>query len=265
MKRLRATLRIFVSGTWLSYKALFAWAEPKGYASSVIIAPLTYLVFYLYLGITATGRSNTEFYLVGNALQTAAMSGIFGVTMMVGSERDAGTLQYLIGSPAHRLSVFLGRASMSVLNGCISIVVSFAWALLLGLDLSHANLLGLALTTLIVAVSTSWLGLLMGSLSLMALNVMFVNNTMYFALLILSGANLPLDQMPGWTLALNQILPLSRGIQAARLLVTGASLAEVWPLLAGEFAIGLTYALVGFGFFRWIEFQARRFGTLEAF
>ncbi len=61
------------------------------------------------------------------------------------------------------------------------------------------------------------------------------------------------------------VLPLTRGIRSARLLVKGASLAEVWPLLAGELAIGLIYALAGFALFSRFEAQARRRGTLEAF
>jgi hypothetical protein len=39
----------------------------------------------------------------------------------------------------------------------------------------------------------------------------------------------------------------------------------VWPLLAGELAVGLAYALTGFALFSWFEAQARRRGTLEAF
>ena len=65
--------------------------------------------------------------------------------------------------------------------------------------------------------------------------------------------------------AISTGLPLTRGIPSARLLVAGAPLAAVWPLLAGELAVGLAYAMVGFAFFRWFEFQARRRGTLEAF
>jgi hypothetical protein len=61
------------------------------------------------------------------------------------------------------------------------------------------------------------------------------------------------------------MLPLTRGIQAARLLVRGASLAEVRPQLGGELAVGLVYALIGFALFSWFENQARRRGSLEAF
>jgi ABC-2 type transport system permease protein len=105
----------------------------------------------------------------------------------------------------------------------------------------------------------------LGSISLVALNVMFLNNTVFFLLYLLSGANVPLDEMPAWMQAVSTCLPLTRGIQSARLLMSGAPLIEVWPLLAGELAVGLAYMLVGFAFFRWFEYQARRRGTLEAF
>jgi ABC-2 type transport system permease protein len=266
MHRLIASLRIFISGAWLSYIALFTWTQPTSYVGSKILAPLAGLLFFTYLGMSATGRDTAEFYIVGNAMQVAAFNGIYGVTMTVGRERDEGTLIYLIGSPANRLAIFLGRAFFNILDGILTVALGFAWgALLLGLDLGAANLPGLALTILVTTTSICGLGLLMGSISLVALNVMFVNNTVYFLLLLFSGANLPLDKLPVWMQAVSAGLPLTRGIQSARLLVSGASLAEVWPLLAGELAVGLAYALTGFALFSWFEAQARRRGTLEAF
>jgi ABC-2 type transport system permease protein len=266
MSRLSASLRIFVSGAWLAYLALFSWTEPASYLASKVVMPLCQMLFFTYLGISATGRDSAAFYIVGNALQVAAVNGIYGVTMTVGRERDEGTLVYLVGSPANRLAIFLGRAMFNVLDGMLAVVMGFTWGvLLLGLDLSVANLPGLVLTILITTASTCGLGLLMGSISLVALEVMFVNNTVYFLLLLFSGANVPLDRLPGWMQAISAGLPLTRGIRSARLLVSGAALAEVAPLLLGELAVGLVYALVGFALFSWFESQARRRGTLEAF
>jgi ABC-2 type transport system permease protein len=236
------------------------------YIASKIVAPLAQILFFTYLGMSATGRSTADFYIVGNALQVAAVNGIYGVTMTVGFERNEGTLIYLVGSSANRLLVFLGRTFFNVVDGMFTVVLGFMWGVvLLNLDLSAANLPVLGLTIVITAASTCGLGVLMGSLSLMALNVMFVNNTVYFLLLIFSGANLPLEQLPGWMQAISQWLPLTRGIQAARMLVRGAAFGEVAPLLAGELAIGLLYGLAGFVLFRWFENHARRRGTLEAF
>jgi ABC-2 type transport system permease protein len=258
-------LRIFFSGAWYGYVALFSWSRPALYVASRIISPFEYLVFFTLLGMSATGRGTAEFYIVGNALQMAASSGIFGVTMTIGNERNFGTLIYLVGSPANRLAVFLGRALFNVLDGVLGVAIGFVWGVLLGLNLDAANFPGLALTIVITTLSTCGMGLLLGSISLTALNMMFINNTVFFSLLVFSGANLPLEKMPAWMQTISAGLPLTRGIPAARLLVTGASLVEVWPLLAGELAVGLIYALIGFAFFRWFEFQARRRGTLEAF
>ena len=198
MNRLFASARIFVSSSWLAYVQLFAWSEPSTYVASVILAPLTYMVFFIYLGLSSKGSNTADFYIVGNALEMASMTGVLGVTMTIANERDWGSLIYLIGSPANRLLIFLGRASFNVLNGIVVVGVCFGWGMLLGLDLSRANLPGLALTILMVALSTSGLGLLIGSISLMSLNVTFVTNLMFFGLLVFTGANLSFDKMPGW-------------------------------------------------------------------
>ena len=60
-------------------------------------------------------------------------------------------------------------------------------------------------------------------------------------------------------------MPLTRGIAAARLLVQGASLAEVMPLLLGELAVGLVYSLLGYLLFAVFEIEAKKRGTLEVF
>ncbi len=136
--------------------------------------------------------------------------------------------------------------------------------LLLGLDLSHANLPALAAVIVVTAFSTCGLGLLFGSLALVTRNVMFVNNTVFFLLLFFSGANVPLDSLPDWMRAISFSLPLTRGILAARQIVDGAGLREVGSLLGVESLFGVLYIFVGFLLFRWFEFQARRRGTLEA-
>jgi len=103
----------------------------------------------------------------------------------------------------------------------------------------------------------------MGCLSLITLNVMFVNNTVYFALLLFSGANIPVQILPEPLRAISFVLPLTRGIAAARMLITGATFREVAPLLTGEFIVGSVYVALGFILFRWFEIQAKRRGSLE--
>jgi ABC-2 type transport system permease protein len=266
MRAIMNNLRLFWQGTLLSYIALFHWLRPGQYAASKILMPLAQMLFFVFLGTFATGPGNAAFYIIGNAIQITAVSGIFGVTMSIGGERETGTLAYLFGTPANRVMVFFGRAFMHVLDGMLGVVIAFVWGvLLLGLDLSHTDLPALGLIILITTLSTCGLGLLMGCLSLITVNVMFVNNFVYFALLIFSGANVAITELPVWMRFISAALPLTRGIEAARGLVAGASLGDIAPLLYGELGVGLAYGVAGYFIFALFEDQARRRGTLETF
>jgi ABC-2 type transport system permease protein len=266
MRRIANNLRIFWQSAVLSYIALFRWLRPQTYLASKVAMPLWQMLFFTFIGTYGSGSSNASFFVIGNAIQITAISGIFGVTMSVGGDRNEGTLVYLFGTPANRLTMFVGRALIHIIDGMLGVAIALTWGvLLLGLDLSHADWPALILTIFITTFSTAGLGLLLGCLSLVTLNVMLINNTVYFLLLIFSGANVPISIMPGWMQAISQGLPLTRGIAAARVLIAGGRLNEVAPLLAGEFVLGLSYIAVGYAMFRWFEFQAKRRGTLESF
>jgi ABC-2 type transport system permease protein len=265
MRKLTMNIQLFLQGAVLSYIALFRWLRPQTYLASKIIMPLSQLMFFSYLGAYATGPGSRSFYVIGNAVELAAVSGIFGVTLSIGGDRQEGTLPYLFATPANRLVMFVGRAFIHVIDGMLGVVLGLTWGvLIMGLDLSKTDPLALALIILITTFSTSGLGLLLGCLSLMTVNVMFINNTVYFLLLIFSGANLNLAQMPAWMQAISSVLPLTRGIAAARKVIGGASLSDVSVLLIEEFFIGVGYIFIGYMMFRWFEFQAKQRGTLEA-
>src|SRR5512144_835351 len=146
MRTLSNNLRLFWQGTLLSYIALFHWIQPMQYMASKLIMPLAQMFFFVFLGTFASGPGNAAFYIIGNAMQITSVNGIFGVTMSVGGEREAGTLPYLFGTPANRLITFFGRAFMNILDGMLGVVIAFVWGVvLLGLDLSHTNLAALML------------------------------------------------------------------------------------------------------------------------
>jgi ABC-2 type transport system permease protein len=265
LKSIRNNVRLFFDGALLSYIALFRWLRPSTYIASMVLGPLAYILFFVFLGRYATGVSNASFYVIGNAVQMVAFSGIYGVTMSISGDRWDGTLPYLFGTPANRLALFFGRAFMHVINGSFTVVISLLWGVvLLGLDLSQTNLPALGVIILVTAFSTCALGLLFGAVALMTRNVMFVNNTVFFLLLFFSGANIAIDTLPAWMRTISLGLPLTRGIAAARQVVAGAELSDVAPLLLGEAGFGVIYIALGYALFSWFEFQAKRRGTLEA-
>jgi len=94
---------------------------------------------------------------------------------------------------------------------------------------------------------------------------MFINNLVYFLLLLFSGANLEVTSLPAWMQVVSQAIPLTRGIASTRIIVNGGGLVEVMPLLRMELLIGLAFTLAGYSLFRVFETQAKKLGTLDVF
>jgi hypothetical protein len=98
--------------------------------------------------------------------------------------------------------MFVGRAFFHVFDGILGVWIGLGWGvLLLGLDLTHTDLSALLLTILVTTFSTSGLGLLLGCVSLVSLDTMFINNlrTSRFS----SSQVTVLSQPPAWLAAIS--------------------------------------------------------------
>ena len=90
-----------------------------------------------------------------------------------------------------------------------------------------------------------------------------LSNVFVGILLIFCGANVALSSLPAWMAGVGRCLPLTHGIEAARAVAAGGSLASVHGLLATEALIGILYTVAGFALIRYFEVQSRRYATLE--
>ena len=266
MRKLLAETGVFLRSTYLQYVALFQWASIRGYVAYKVILPVTQILFFVELGVYATGRQNALYFALGNALQLTANAGIFGVIATVANERQYGTLPILLASPSNRLVTFLSRAIVNVIDGITTVAVALTVAVLLfGLDLHHANFALLALCVVVISLTTAGLGLMFGSIGLVMRDAIIIANVVYYVLLIVCGINFPVSRLPGVVQVISYSLPLTRGVQAARDAAAGASLGQVIGLVAGELLVGVLWALAGYLLFRLLEGWARRGGLQEAY
>jgi ABC-2 type transport system permease protein len=256
-------VRVFFVGGYLAYRALFAWLRPSIYIPTMLGAPIFQLLFFAYIG-RFSGLKDDEWFVVGNAVQLSAMSGIYGTAMTIGGERWTQTLSPLLATPANRIALFLGRSLPFIANGILVSAFSFAvgW-LLLDFSLPASRIPALALVVVVSASSCTALGLMVGAIGLRARDVFFFANLVVYLLLLFCGTNVPLDSLPGWMETVSRGLPLTHGIEAARKIAAGASLSDVGTLVWTEAAIGAAYATLAYVLFRFFEAEGRRRATLE--
>ena len=194
------------------------------------------------------------------------MSGIYGMTMGIANERQYGTLQPLLATPANRLAIFSGRAMPFVANGLFVSAFGFAisW-LLLDFRPAEGSVPPLVLAVFVTTCSCVALGMLIGSIGLRARDVFFGANLVYFLMLLVCGVNIANDDLPNWLGAIGRCLPLTHGIEAARQIAAGTPVSDVSGLLWTEAGIGLAYATAAYVLFRVFEAEGRRRASLETF
>jgi ABC-2 type transport system permease protein len=256
-------LRIFFVGGRMSYRALFYWLSPTIYLPSLVLAPIFQILLFTYIGRSA-GLQSDKFYVVGNALQYAAVPCLFAMTQLIGGERYQNTLSAILVSPAGRIPLFFGRAIPVIANGAFVSAISLAaGAVILGVHIPLSALPGLALVIAVAAFSCTGLGLINAALSLRIRENAVLTNVIFGFLLIFTGANVPLSALPSWMSTISQGLPFTHAIKAARRLADGASLGSVAGLVGTELLIGLCFAAAGYALLRLMEVQSRRYASLE--
>ena len=122
---------------------------------------------------------------------------------------------------------------------------------------------GLAIVILIAAFSCTGLGLTSAAISLRVRENAVLSNVIFGFLLIFTGANVPISELPTWMQDVSHVIPLTHAIQAARDLAAGEAFSDVTGLLATELGIGLTYLAGGLVLLRVFEWQGRKHATLE--
>jgi len=255
--------RIFFVGGLTSFRALFYWLTPWIYIPTMLIAPIFQILLFAYIGRSA-GLQSDEFYVIGNALQYASIPCLFAMSQSIGGERFQDTLGAILVSPAPRIPLFFGRSLPVVLNGAFVAAFSLVvGSLILGVHLPASSLAPLGLTILIAAFSCTGLGLINAAVSLRIRENAVLSNVIFGFLLIFTGANVPLDDLPDWMSTAAQGMPFTHAIAAARKLADGASLGEVKGLLGAELLIGVIYGIAGYLLLRWFETLSRRQASLE--
>jgi len=258
-----ASLRIFFFGGITSYRALFHWLTPWILIPTFIVAPIFELLFFAFVGKDAGVGDNT-FYLIGNGISSAAIPCLFAMGNTISNERYTGTLGLLLTSPARRLPLFLGRALPVILNGfLVSVVALGLGAVVLRVSIPAADWLPILVVTAVASFSCTGLGLVAAAIGLRVRETATLSNIVLGILLVFTGVNVAVSVLPQWMQSVSAVLPMTHGIEAARELAAGRSLADVAPLVGDEILIGLVFATIGFAMLLWFEHDSRHHATLE--
>ena len=256
--------RAFFAEITLSYKALFTWLDLKNYTVMKFAAPLLEMAFFSFLGKFAAGEPGMQYAAFGNALMAMGVNTVMGVVIVIGAERQFGTLSSLFATPANRFRVFFGRTIFHMIDGFTGAIIGLTYAaLLFGVSFANANLGALLFIIVFTSIASVGYGLLLGGYSLFSRDVGMIMNAGFFILFLLSGINFPVEALPVWLKPFSYAIPLTYGVMAARKTLQGSGLDGVGDLILWEAITGAAMIIVGYILFNWFEKLSKQKGTLD--
>jgi ABC-2 type transport system permease protein len=256
-------IRLYFIQAWYAYRSLFAWSTPFNFFVSKFGFTFFSMIMFVFMG-KYFGLTDPIYIVIGNILLMPAGTCLSGISMTVGNERQFGAMSYLLGSPAPRAPIFLGRAFFHILDAFMTVAIGLLVAIFIfHLDMTRTNFILVFLCIAITCFTTTGMGFIMGSLSLVNRDGWMITSTLSLSLYILAGANFPVTSLPAFLQVVSYSLPMTRGILAGRAALGGADWATIAPLLLGEIAIGIIYIAVGYAMFRRLERKSMVTGVLD--
>jgi ABC-2 type transport system permease protein len=234
------------------------------------IFPVLYFVT-LYLTYSVSGREAVNGYptagflvigVIGMVLWT---SNLWASGYAIEFERLEGTLQSLFLSPASRSAVVLGYGAGSLLIMVVPTSVALlAITLTLQIPFSVSSITAVALSIIGMVLASIALGYVLAGFFVLTRRANVIANFLQTPVYVLSGAVLPVDQLPEPLQVFARIFPLSHGMDAVReSLLAGATLSDVQFSLTGIVVSSAALFLIGALLLRRVEQNARDGAELD--
>jgi len=256
----------FFSQVWLYGKAMTGPFDLLEFFFYKVGYSLLSICFYCIIASFASGEVDLTRWVVGNAFTLCITECIFRLGGTFSNERYFGRLRSIIASPTNNLSVVVQNGTFAILTAFISIAGGFiAGGLIFGVNFSELDIPRFAISILAAVISMAGLGLFISVFALLTDSIHLVLNTAASLLIIFSGANFPVSQLPYICRVIARIFPLYRSVQAANMCFGNRITDDFWLLILGEALLGVCFYIATVLMLRIIERIAVNKATLEMF
>lgn len=243
------------------------------YAIELVRWPLHPILLFvaLYLTYSVSGREVVSGYPVAGFLVVGVVGMVLWTSNLWASgyaiefERQEGTLQALILSPASRSAVVLGYGAGSLLIMVApTAIVLAAIGLLLQIGFMATSLGAVSLSLLGMLLASISLGYVLAGFFVLTRRANVIANFLQTPVYLLSGAVLPVQELPDSLQLFARLFPLSYGMDAVRdSLLAGASIADVWTSLIGIVVSSAALFIIGALLLHRVERSARDGAELD--
>ena len=258
-------IRRFFETASLYHKGRSAAFEAEEFVLMQIGYPLVTLIFYCLIASYSFRTTDLSKWVIGNAFLLCTNACIFGLGNLFVGERYYGRLRSIIASPCSKISLILASGVFpTIFAVCASVCGLVVGSVLFHVSYKNVNLFLVALAILLAMISATCFGLFISSFGLISDSMHLVLNVVSALLMIFTGAEFPVSQLPMAGQIIAQFMPLTKAISAMNMLFEN-NLRMFWLYLAGEVLTGVIYALLSRSVFAYAQRAAQKNGQFDMF
>ena len=245
----------------MSWRDFLAVYPPRVYLATTLPRAILQAAFFAFLGYYGAGEAGREFAFIGACGQIILLATVVRAPDVLIDERIMGTLHRLRLGNVPLPALVAARWWIYVCAGLVDAVVAVVvvGALVGELDVVP-KLLAAAPLFLLLALTTSGVGLLVAAISLTHRIDVVLTNLAAYLMLVFCGVVAPISVFGDTGEILVRLVPLTNGLLAIRADVAG----EPWLREAAlELAAGAAWALIAVTVLQVQAHRARSRGTDE--
>lgn len=259
-------MKRFIRQSWYDFKGQRAAFSLEKFLLLDTMYPLITMIFYCIMAGYAFHTTNLTRWVVGNAFLLCTNTCIFSLGTSFRAERMYGRIRSIITAPVSKMEIVLEKGFFPCLVCIATTFVGFgAGSLIFHVSWKGINMFLFLLILLVAMASAAGFGMLLAAIGLISDQMHLILNLVSQMLCLFCGANFPVSQLPVVCQFLSRLLPLTRSIEAAGMLLEGASFRQILPNLMGELLIAAIYVFLSFSTLKYAERAAIKKGTLELF
>lgn len=256
----------FLHMAWLNFKGQRAAFNLEEFLLLETAYPLLTLMFHCVMAGYAFDAENLTAWVIGNAFLLCTNICIFSLGSSFRAERAFGRIRSIMVGSTSKIEIVLQKGFFS---GLVSLATTFTGfsigCIAFGIPLMDIPWSGILICFMSAMFAAMGFGLMLSVIGLMSHQMHFILNLMEYVLLIFTGSNFPVTQLPEVFQVISYMLPLTRSISAAKGIVNGMEFYQILTLLTGELFVGIGYICLATFLVKYAERIAIKNGTLELF
>ena len=176
------------------------------------------------------GGDYFSFVLIGMAFSGYLMISLRSFSESVRDEQMMGTLEAMLVTPTRTSSIIALSSLWSFIFASFRVLIYLLVGVILGVDMSRANIGGALLILILTIICFSSIGILSASFIMVFKKGDPINMLLMGTSELFGGVLFPIEVFPDWLQSISHILPITYSVNGMRhALLQGYSLAELAP------------------------------------